>query len=284
MTAPEISQMFGELDRRLVRSGLAGMGAPCPVQSRRARPGARHADGRSLARRTRSCPGFASAARVHLVETSPVLRGCRPKRSVLTRPGMMIFDTRARGAGHHHRQRVLRCDPDPAVRMARGHWIGACVGLEADGRLVIRPRLAPAAPKRAGERGSHHRDWHQRDAIAAALGARLAASPGAALIIDYGHLQRAGRHAAGRPAPRYCGILDRPGEADLTAHVDFEALAQALRRGGAVVHGPMTQRHFLLAMGLEARALHFSARKPCRAERRIIASARRAPCRRGTNG
>ena len=112
-----------------------------------------------------------------------------------------------------------------------------------------------------------------REAIARAIGARLAASPSAALIIDYGHVTSApGDTLQAVRSHRYCSILDHPGDSDLTSHVDFQSIAQALQDGGASVSPPMTQRNFLLAMGLEARAaaLSSNASPP---EREIISRA-----------
>ena len=85
--------------------------------------------------------------------------------------------------------------------------------------------------------------------------ARIATDGGAALIIDYGHarpgigdtLQAVKRH-------RRHGVLDDPGSADLTAHVDFFALAAAARGAGAEAFGPVPQGAFLRALGIDARA------------------------------
>ena len=94
-----------------------------------------------------------------------------------------------------------------------------------------------------------------RDALAATLARRIAADGGAALIVDYGHdwpgigdtLQAVRRH-------RRHGVLDDPGDADLTAHVDFFALAAAARRAGAGAFGPVPQGVFLQALGIGERA------------------------------
>jgi NADH dehydrogenase [ubiquinone] 1 alpha subcomplex assembly factor 7 len=91
-------------------------------------------------------------------------------------------------------------------------------------------------------------------ALASALGERLQRQPGAAWFIDYGYvdpppgptLAAIFRH---QPAP----LLDRPGEADLSAHVDFAALADAARDAGAAVYGPVGQGAFLTALGAGAR-------------------------------
>jgi hypothetical protein len=91
------------------------------------------------------------------------------------------------------------------------------------------------------------------------LAGRIARDGGAALVIDYGHaetglgetLQAVARHA-------YTDPLAAPGEADLTAHVDFAALARAARSAGAVAHGPIGQGAFLSALGLAQRAARLS--------------------------
>jgi SAM-dependent MidA family methyltransferase len=98
-------------------------------------------------------------------------------------------------------------------------------------------------------------DGGERNAIAVEIGVRLKAAPGAALIIDYGHVRSVpGDTLQAVRQHRFVDILDRPGEADLTAHVDFETLGKAMIVGGARVNGPITQRAFLLAMGIEERA------------------------------
>jgi NADH dehydrogenase [ubiquinone] 1 alpha subcomplex assembly factor 7 len=105
------------------------------------------------------------------------------------------------------------------------------------------------------------------------LARRIAAQGGVILAIDYGHttpalgdtLQAVRRHA-------YADPFAAPGEQDLTAHVDFAALAQAARRAGAATHGPATQGAWLGALGLDARAAALARAAPARAAE--IAAAR----------
>jgi NADH dehydrogenase [ubiquinone] 1 alpha subcomplex assembly factor 7 len=92
------------------------------------------------------------------------------------------------------------------------------------------------------------------------------ADGGVALILDYGRAQaafgdslQALRH--GRPADP----LDAPGEADLTAHIDFAAIAQAAMEAGAKPHGPVSQGAFLDALGLRVRTERLAAANPARA-------------------
>ena len=87
-------------------------------------------------------------------------------------------------------------------------------------------------------------------AIAAELGTRLKTTPGVALLIDYGHADSAvGETLQAVRAHRYAPVLADPGEADLTAHVDFAALGRALADAGAAIHGPTTQGRFLADNG-----------------------------------
>ena len=84
---------------------------------------------------------------------------------------------------------------------------------------------------------------------------RLAAFGGAALVVDYGHVRSApGETLQAVRRHRFHSPLEAPGEADLTAHVDFERLAAAARAEGAVVRGPVGQGAFLRTLGIEARA------------------------------
>jgi SAM-dependent MidA family methyltransferase len=98
------------------------------------------------------------------------------------------------------------------------------------------------------------------EALAGEIARRIAAAGGAALIVDYGYaaagpgktLQAVRRHAFVDP-------LAAPGEADLTAHVDFAALARQAEAAGAAVHGPIEQGAFLLSLGLRERAERLGA-------------------------
>jgi SAM-dependent MidA family methyltransferase len=102
-------------------------------------------------------------------------------------------------------------------------------------------------------------EW-RADNIALEIGRRVVRFGGAALIVDYGHvesaigdtLQAVGKHDVAEP-------LRTPGEVDLTAHVDFQALAQAAEGMGARVHGPVPQSVLLRALGIEERAAALKA-------------------------
>ena len=91
---------------------------------------------------------------------------------------------------------------------------------------------------------------------------RLGRSAGTALVIDYGKAGGMGHSLRAIRGHRFVDVLDRPGSADLTAHVDFEFLERAVGQSGASVRswGPVTQRHFLKSLGIEARLEQLSRR------------------------
>jgi NADH dehydrogenase [ubiquinone] 1 alpha subcomplex assembly factor 7 len=97
-------------------------------------------------------------------------------------------------------------------------------------------------------------DSNIRNTIATHLGDHLKTAGGVGLIIDYGHVRSAlGDTLQAMKNHKYCAITDCPGEADVTSHVDFEALGKGFAKGGANVPGVMMQGDFLEAMGLAAR-------------------------------
>ena len=140
-------------------------------------------------------------------------------------------------------------------------WLASMVGIGPDGRLMFAlhpdplPGFAAVVPPAvAGAPTGAVYEWRSGD-LASEISRRVVAHDGAALVIDYGHvesalgetLQAVGHHGFVDP-------LAAPGEVDLTAHVDFAALARAARAAGARVHGPLSQGDFLRRLGIEARA------------------------------
>ncbi len=256
-TSPEISQMFGELIGLWMLEVWHAMGRPSPCRLVELGPG-RGTLMADLLRATRLLPGFREAASVHLVETSPALR--ERQRMTLA----------ASGYGIEWHDSLAEVPSGPMLLVAneffdalpvrqfiateRG-WCERLVGLDGD-RLVFGLRGEPQPglpnPLRPG-------DVLELPVvslgIARELAARLAATGGAALVIDYGYwgpafsdtLQALKAHAFVDP-------LAEPGEADLTTHVDFHQLAQAGHASGARIHGPSPQGDFLLALGIETRA------------------------------
>ena len=251
VTAPEVSQVFGELIGIWAAGAWAAMGEPPAVSLVELGPGRGTLMADMLRALRKAAPGLAAAARLHLIEISPVLRARqlqalghqaqwhRSLEEVPEAPMILIANE------------FFDAIPIRQIERRQGRWHERVIGLE-NGQLV-RGLSAPLVGPR-GKDGDVIEIAPARDAIAQHIGERLAAHPGAALIIDYGHLYSApGDTLQAMRRHGFKAITDMPGECDITSHVDFEALAAALRAGGAAVCDPLTQRAFLLAMGLDAR-------------------------------
>jgi SAM-dependent MidA family methyltransferase len=262
-TAPEISQMFGELIGLWMLEVWNGMGRPAPCRLVELGPG-RGTLMADLLRATRLLPDFKAAATVHLVETSPSLR--QRQQDALASSGFEVE--------WHDRIEDVPAGPTllvaneffdalPVRQFAatdRG-WCERLVGLDGE-RLIfgLRSEAEPALgkPLRQGD----ILEWPAASVdIMSTLAGRLARNGGAVLILDYGYwgpgfgdtLQALKNHRPVDP-------LEEPGEADLTTHVDFHRLAQAAAAQGARVHGTVAQGDFLQALGIEARARALKAR------------------------
>jgi NADH dehydrogenase [ubiquinone] 1 alpha subcomplex assembly factor 7 len=106
-----------------------------------------------------------------------------------------------------------------------------------------------------------------RDQAVADIASRIAAFGGAALIVDYGHSKSApGDTLQAVSGHRFAPVLDCPGEQDLTAHVDFEAVALAAREAGAVATATILQGQWLRRLGIDARATALARAQPQRTD------------------
>ncbi len=264
ITAPEVSQMFGELLGLWIADGWTQQRRPSPFILCELGPGRGTLMVDAL-RAMRAVPGLADAARLHLVETSPALREAQQKR-LPQATWHVRFDDVPQGPLFLIANEFFDALPiSQFVRTERG-WCERHVGLADgnDGSPRFVPVLAPVPlasdtvlppAMRGAPVGAIAEISPASCAIAEAIGARLARAGGAALVVDYGHAKSAvGDTLQALRAHKFADPFEAPGEADLTAHVDFEALAAAAVRGGAKTHGPVAQGAFLAALGIEARA------------------------------
>lgn len=256
-TAPEISQMFGEIIGLWCAVVWQTMGQPGRVVLAELGPG-RGTLMADLLRAAGTVPAFRAATEVHLVETSPALRA----RQGETLAGVEVtwherFDQVPGGPLLLVANELFDALPIRQFEKRGGRWHERLVGLDAAGGLafVPGPEAEPDVPSvvRDAPDGSLAEVCEAGRTLAAAIAARLETAGGAALIIDYGpaasaagdSLQAVRRH-------RYHPVLQDPGEADLTAHVDFQSLAESA--GAARVWGPLAQRELLMRLGIGARA------------------------------
>lgn len=266
VTAPEISQVFGELIGLWSAVVWQRMGRPSPLRLVELGPG-RGTLMRDAWRAARAMPQFLDAATIHLIEVSASLREMQEQtlsgsnRVTWHRaldqvpPGAAIMIANEfldalpirqlvyHGDAWH--ERVIDVDPDSSLRFVAGPRV--------DFRNAAAPGNGAIVELRAGE-----------DEVLRALAVRT--EPCIALFIDYGPaepsigdtLQAVRRHA-------YADPLLEPGAADLTAHVQFAALAEKARAVGLATHGPITQAEFFGRLGIVERTQQLMAANPGRA-------------------
>jgi NADH dehydrogenase [ubiquinone] 1 alpha subcomplex assembly factor 7 len=254
-TAPEISQMFGELIGAWLAERWLATGSPSPVRLVELGPGRGTLMADAL-RATRGVPGFHAALRLHLVDTNAPLRAEQHRALGAFAPAWHErFDEVPPGPALIVANEFFDALPVRQFQKTAQGWRERMVGLAPDGATLIFAlapgptpfaRYLPDVPEGAqaeiGEAGR---------ALAEAIGARLMSNGGWALIVDYGYDGGAGASLQAVRSHRGAGILDRPGETDLSTHVDFAALAAAAK---APTFGPIGQGDFLRRLGILQRA------------------------------
>jgi SAM-dependent MidA family methyltransferase len=267
-TSPEIAQCFGEILGAWACVAWRQMGAPREILLVEAGPGRGTLMQDVLRLAARVAPDFAAASRVHFIETSPRLRAEQARRVPGCAwhddlqdlpPGPMILLANEFLDALPIRQFVRRAD-GWAERYVAGENF-----LEIAGRGPDReaPIGAVVEISEAGEAWMRH------------LARRIVADGGVALFLDYGRVESGPGDSfqalrRGEPADP----LVAPGQADLTAHVDFAALARVARDAGAAAWGPLPQGAFLARLGLWERTEKLAQANPARAAALRDAAAR----------
>ena len=333
VTAPEVSQMFGELIGLWAVATWEAMGAPTRFVLAELGPG-RGTLMADLLRAARVRPAFRAAAEVHLVETSPRLRSLQ--EIALAANGMRIawhdrVDDLPAGPLLVIANEFFDALPIRQFVKTEGGWAERMVGLDDKGALSFGLRAVEGLPDLShGERRPHLSHGERSDragyrvdpgegmspllkgsnpspasrspiasatsphgrgdsppgavlelspaatAIMEAIAGKIAADGGAALVVDYGYEGPAfGDTLQAVRAHRYADPLAEPGDADLTAHVDFAALAEAARAAGAMPRPLFPQGAFLRHLGLDARAARLAAGKDAPTRAAIAAAAER---------
>ena len=253
-TAPEISQMFGELLGLCLAQYWLDLGRPAPFTLAELGPG-RGTLMADVLRATRAVPGFHAAARVHLVEASATLR-TRQRKTLGDHP--VTWADRAEDLPQAPlfllANEFFDALPIRQFRRVGMGWRETVVGVE-DGAL----RLGLSAPGAFGVVAHRLGDTKEGEVVEICpaagpvmegIGQRIAAHGGLALVIDYGGWTSLGDTFQAMKAHRFTDPMAEPGEADLTAHVDFQALAAASPAAQSCV----TQAHLLTSLGIAARA------------------------------
>jgi SAM-dependent MidA family methyltransferase len=243
-TAPEVSQMFGEMVGGVLADCWKRAGAPGSAIYAELGPG--RGTLASDALRVLNSAGF--AGEVHFVETSPMLREAQ---------------TRAVPDAHFHG--AADALPENPLLLVANEFLDALPVRQFVGG--IERRVVAAAGGLAFDRdGEIVEDSPAREQAVAAIARRLVESGGIALVIDYGHAKSApGDTLQAVRGHRFAPVLDRPGEQDLTAHVDFEAVGRAAGGAGAAITPVVGQGEWLIRIGVEARAQALARANPQRA-------------------
>ena len=261
-TAPEISQMFGELIGAWCITQWQAMGGP-KFNLVEFGPGRGTLMADLLRIAGKVAPVFAAAASLHLVETSPVLRDRQAEALADYKPSWHdgIEDV-PEGPSLYIMNEFLDALPVRQFVVTESGLCERCVGL-VDGKfafVVEREARVPNFPLPPGEAnslsiGSILETCPAALAITREIAVRIAVHGGAALIIDYGYETPTGEDSFQAVRNHeYANVLEAPGEADLTAHVDFSAIASAARAAGVQVMGPVGQGDFLRSLDIEHRA------------------------------
>ncbi len=296
-TAPEITQVFGELLGLWAAVTWGLLGRPRPVLLVEAGPGRGTLMADALRAVAQVAPEFRAALSLHLIEISPRLRALQAARlpeatwhehldTVPHAPLLLLanefldalpirqFVRRGDGWTERH------VGPEGFVELAcenLSRFEG--LGREADRRGWVAERTDRSAESEGAAAAAEPLTFELCEparAFVADLAARCVAHPGAALFLDYGpehstpgdSLQAI---ANGRPADP----LSPPGSADLTAHVDFAALAATARGAGAAVFGPVPQGPFLARLGLFQRTGRLARGQPAQRAAALFEAAQR---------
>jgi SAM-dependent MidA family methyltransferase len=267
-TAPEVSQMFGELLGLWAASVWKAIGSPPLLRLIELGPGRGTMMADAL-RALRVLPPLYQALSVHLVEINPVLRD--KQKATLSGVRNVAWhdsiDDIPDGPAIIFANEYFDVLPIHQVVRRETGWHERTVEIDAGGKLVFGasaepvPRFEVLLPSlvRAAPVGAVF-EWRP-DAEIMKIASRVRDQDGAALIIDYGHVRSdAGDTFQAIARHSFTDPLKSPGQADVTAHVDFQALARAADDLGARVHGPVTQGEFLQRLGIETRALTLMAK------------------------
>lgn len=263
ITAPEVSQMFGELIGLWVTDLWVRMGSRKRIHFVELGPG----------RGTLAKGALAAAARydfapeIHFVETSATLRAIQRE---------------AFPACHHHHDLSTLPDDAPLlivaneffdalpvhqlVRSADG-WFARMVGLDGEAFTYVagKQRMDAMVPPSwvTATQGTMIETSPAAVALMTEISQRLREQGGAALIIDYGHMElRSGATMQALKSHQKVDLFAHPGDADITAHVDFELLQQVAKDNGADVMGLQYQGEWLRQMGIDTRMEALQRRNP----------------------
>jgi len=254
-TAPEISQMFGELIGACLADCWRRAGKPQDVAYAELGPGRGTLGADAL--RVMKSAGLRPS--VHFVETSPILRAAQAE----TVPGAIWHEEFADV-------------PDGPLLVVANEFLDALPIRQFVG--AIERKVVVAGGGLAFDRdGEIVEASPAREEAVTGIAKRFVKCGGVAVLIDYGHAKTApGDTLQAVRGHKFAPVLADPGEQDLTAHVDFEAVGNAAREAGAAVTDVVAQGEWMKRLGIDARAQSLARAHPERAEE--IHDARKRLC------
>lgn len=255
-TAPEIHQMFGELCGLALAQAWMDQGRPAPFTLAEPGPG-RGTLMADMLRAIKVAPGMREAAEVALIEASPHLRQVQLERLGEARHLDSVDDLPPKPLFMIANE-FIDALPIRQFQMTAEGWRERMVGLSDNGALELGLGAVIPLPRR-GVPGDIVEDCATGVAVVETISRRIAAQGGAAILIDYGTWDGQGDSFQALRHHRPEDPLAHPGEADLTAHVDFAPLAAAAIRAGAMPSRMITQGEWLLSIGAGARARKLAA-------------------------
>ena len=286
-TAPEISQMFGEMVGLWHGVNWLNMGSPDKIHLIEIGPG-RGTLMQDALRAMKVIPGLLDAIELHLVEMSPVLRKMQGEK--LKEYKQPLWHNRISDA-------LTQANGDPVLITANeffdalpvrqfqkteSGWHERLVCLDEQENLSLKlapvpspEQIIPSALHRADD-GSIAEVCSVGENICSEISEYIQQNCGAALFIDYGHdvhgtgdtLQAVMKH-------KYVDILTDPGDVDLTTHVNFQRLKEIAHDCKTRTYGPTGQGKFLKSLGIEERTKVLLANASGNQEKDILAALNR---------
>ncbi len=280
-TAPEISQTFGEIIGLWCAVTWQQMGSPTPFHLVECGPGRGTLMADAL-RATKTIPGFVAAADIHLIERSHALRALQKK--TLSNHTITWHDDLATlpdGPVIIIGNEFLDALPVRQFQRTADGWAERVITLDTNDAFIFSTRPVDNVPipiplAVTAEVGAIFEHSAAITALIKLIADRLARSAGAAVFIDYGHstsglgdtLQAVKGHG-------YHNVLTAPGEADITAHVDFAHVKTMAQSAGVCVSGPIEQGIWLRHLGIGVRQVQLARGKPADVAQTIEQGVRR---------
>lgn len=265
LTAPEASQMFGELIGLWCAHEWEALGKPA-FNLVELGPG-RGVMMQDVLRATQRIDGFREAASIVLIESSQPLREEQAARIADADWALRLEDAPP-GPSLIVANEFLDCMPIRQFLRGENGWHEKLVGLDETNHLAFGLSSPLPAPDSNDQIGAVREIAPTLDTFMYELERRLHDAPGRALFIDYGYVAPEGADTLqALKNHKKVDPLQAPGEADLTAHVDFARVVRLAENAGLDVHGPITQGQFLRVLGIDFRAEALMRANPRHAER-----------------